>query len=104
MRNSELVQPVPAAHKRGRLVLIVAKRCGRSVVKLVVKLLISCFGFKHSLDEFLDVALFITERLNKQFINGFVHQFFHTPRRAVHNQTWKVVRLILGSLNGELSL
>ena len=104
MRNSKLVQLVPAPHKRGRFVLIVARRCGRSVVKLVVKLLVSSFAFKRLREKFLGERLVTSKRLNKQFINGFVHQFFHTPQRAVHNQTRQVVRLILGNLNGELSL
>ena len=89
MRNSELVQSVPAPHKRGRFVMFVAPmlwaECGKARGQTVVKLI--CFA-----------------KQNKQFINGFVQQFFHTPRRAVHNQTRPVVRLILGNLSGELSL
>lgn len=104
MRTLDLVQPVPAPLKRGRIVLIVVKRCGRSVVKLVVKLLGSSFDFKRSLERFLGEWFRLSERLNEQLINGFVHQFFHAPRRAVHNQAHSAIRLILGSMNGELSL
>ena len=98
------MQPVPAPHKRGRIVLIVAQRCGRSVVKLVGKLLGSSFDFKRSPERFLSEELRLPERLSEQLINGFVHQFFHAPRRAVHNQARQAVRLIPGNMNGELSL
>ena len=100
MRTLDLVQPVPAPHKRGRIVLIVTQRCGRSVVKLVGKLLVSSFDFKRLRDGLSGDITSIPKRLNEQLINGFVHQFFHAPRRAVHNQARPVTRLISGSTNG----
>jgi hypothetical protein len=90
LRNSKLVQPVRAPlNKHGRLVAIMVptlwaehgKARGQTVGKLV----------------------FFAKR-NEQFINGFVHQFFHAPHRAVHNQICQVMRLGLGNANGQLSL
>ena len=89
LRNSKLVQPVRApSNKHGRIVVMVPKlwaACGKARGQTVGKLV--CFA-----------------KQNKQFINGFVHQFFHTTRRAVHNQTRQGMRLISGNTDGQLSL